>query len=124
MALTGVKSVTPEIDDGDQGQDGGHDAGGAGEEGQAHRGVRVAAAQGEAQESLPRRPQAPGPRPRRAGDGAAGMTLLREPTIETTAAVSAPVNVPTEKPREALHDSVRVYPFAVVREAFGTTVSH
>jgi hypothetical protein len=50
--------------------------------------------------------------------------LLRDPSVETMAAVSAPVDVPPENPREALPDPPRVDPLAMVRKAFGTTVPH
>ena len=75
--------------------------------------------------SFPLSKQAPGPGSRRAGDGTARVRLLlRGPTVETVAAVPAPVKVPPENPREVLPDPPRVDPLAMVRKAFGTTVSH
>jgi hypothetical protein len=75
--------------------------------------------------SFPLSKQAPGPGSRRAGDGTARVRLLlRGPTVETVAAVPAPVKVPPDNPREVLPDPPRVDPLAMVRKAFGTTVSH
>jgi hypothetical protein len=61
---------------------------------------------------------------RREGGEATGVTLLREPAVEATAAIPAPVDVPPENPREVLSDSPRVDPLAMVRKAFGATVPH
>src|SRR4029450_2335728 len=64
---------------------------------------------------------------RREGGEAAGVTLLREPTVEAvevTAAIPAPVDVPPENPREVLSDSPRVDPLAMVRKAVGATEPH
>jgi hypothetical protein len=75
--------------------------------------------------SFPLSKQAPGPGSRRAGDGTARVRLLlRGPSVETVAAVPAPVKVPPDNPREVLPDPPRVDPLAMVRKAFGTTVSH
>jgi hypothetical protein len=52
------------------------------------------------------------------------VTPLRDPTVESPAAVPAPVDVPSENPREVLPEPPRVDPLAMVRKAFGTTVPH
>src|SRR4029453_15286676 len=65
--------------------------------------------------------------PRGEGWEAAGVTLLREPTVEAveaTAAIPAPVDVPPENPREGLSDSPRGAPPGMVRKALGPTAPH